>query len=674
MVCELAMSESQRGKSSKVFSAVSAPLRFGILRLLYSQGPLNYSEIMGQLNLSPGRDAGKFAYHLRTLVRAELVSVDKKTKKYMLAPLGNMMIGFGQNIEEQALKGQKRLLVRTSRLVMEEFDHNKIASALNKEAGVPSDLAQKIAEETEDRLLKLGTLYLTAPLIREFVNAVLIEKGLHEYRHKLTRLGLPVYDVTQLIRSAEVSSVDVESISKLTGKNVMTEYVFLNVLPRGVADAHLSGFLHVNDADSWVLRLNEFQHDLRVFLKNGFKPNGSNTTLLAFSPPKTFENALTMAIAIIRASSTELAGEQGISHFNLFLAPYTKSLSLEEIRDSLRRFLFNLNQTASRGGVPADVSLGLDFAVPENLERLEATGVKGEKTGFYSDYQSEASRILSVLIDLMFEDDVHQPMFSPYLVFNMSPTNLMDKDIESLVLKAHELAAKRGTPYFINSSLEYQKSPSYFATGSRMNSDWTGDWELDAIRTGSLGNIAINLPRLAYEAKGSDSKLLSSLDEYVQMVIEALSIKYQALEERIKWSLLPFLSQPVSGEPYLRIRDSSLNINLIGLNEAIKAHTGSQLHENKRALDLGLKVIGNLALQSKALSWKSGFRVTVANDAANNASQRFAKMDVERYGWGTVFIQGSRETPYYTDLTMVPLEAELSLKERLDIILPRTLE
>ncbi|MDQ1279049.1 MAG: hypothetical protein QG670_309, partial [Thermoproteota archaeon] len=93
MVCELAMSDSQLGKSSKVFSAVSAPLRFGILRLLYSQGPLNYSEIMGQLNLSPGRDAGKFAYHLRTLVRAELLSVDKKTKKYTLAPLGNMMIG-----------------------------------------------------------------------------------------------------------------------------------------------------------------------------------------------------------------------------------------------------------------------------------------------------------------------------------------------------------------------------------------------------------------------------------------------------------------------------------------------------------------------------------------------------------------------------------------------------
>ncbi|MDQ1279224.1 MAG: hypothetical protein QG670_484, partial [Thermoproteota archaeon] len=425
--------------------------------------------------------------------------------------------------------------------------------------------------------------------------------------------------------------------------------------------------LHVNDADSWVLKLNEFQHDLRVFLKNGFKPNGSNNTIPAFSPPKTFENALTTTIAIIRASNTELAGEQGINHFNLFLAPFARNLSLEEIKDSLRRFLFNLNQTASMGGRPADVSLGLDFTVPENLEKLEAIGVRGDRMGFYGDYLSEASRILSVLLDLMFEDDAHQPIFSPYLIFNLNPENVKNKDIESLMLKAHELAAKRGTPYFVNSSLTYQKSPSYFATGSRMNSDWTGDWELDTIRTGNLGNIVINLPRLAYEAKGSDSKLLNALDEYLQMVIEALSIKYQAIEDRIKWSLLPFLSQPVSGEPYLRIRDNTLNINLVGLNEAVKVHTGNQLHEDKRAMDFGLKIMGNLALQSKAASWKSGFRVTVANDSANNASQRFAKLDIERYGWGTVFIQGSREAPYYTDLTMVPLEAELSLNERLDM-------
>jgi anaerobic ribonucleoside-triphosphate reductase len=42
-------------------------------------------------------------------------------------------------------------------------------------------------------------------------------------------------------------------------------------------------------------------------------------------------------------------------------------------------------------------------------------------------------------------------------------------------------------------------------------------------------------------------------------------------------------------------------------------------------------------------------------------------LDVERYGWGSVFAQGTRDAPYYTDLTAMPLEVNSSLKERLKI-------
>ena len=118
---------------------------------------------------------------------------------------GVIEIDFAKNLENHTSR-ENKLLVRTSHFSMEEFDRNKIVHALNREAGVPLDLAQKIAEETEERLQKLGTLYLTASLIREFVNSILVEKGLHEYRHSLSRLGIPVDDVTQLIKKAEINS------------------------------------------------------------------------------------------------------------------------------------------------------------------------------------------------------------------------------------------------------------------------------------------------------------------------------------------------------------------------------------------------------------------------------------------------------------------------------------
>jgi len=100
-----------------------------------------------------------------------------KTKKYRLTELGKVMVSITEEIRERFLT-RKKMLVRTSRLAMEEFDRNKIAESLVKEASVPLELAQKIARETEKRLSEFKTKYLTAPLIREIVNAILIEKGL----------------------------------------------------------------------------------------------------------------------------------------------------------------------------------------------------------------------------------------------------------------------------------------------------------------------------------------------------------------------------------------------------------------------------------------------------------------------------------------------------------------
>jgi ribonucleoside-triphosphate reductase len=42
-----------------------------------------------------------------------------------------------------------------------------------------------------------------------------------------------------------------------------------------------------------------------------------------------------------------------------------------------------------------------------------------------------------------------------------------------------------------------------------------------------------------------------------------------------------------------------------------------------------------------------------------------AEMDVERHGWGIVNAQGTRDAPYYTDMTVSPLGADISLQERL---------
>ena len=229
----------------KVLKAVSSPIRLNILNLLSDKGCLSYTELMSALKMNPSRDAGRFAYHLKFLLRADLIEADVEARKYRLTELGKMVIDVAEEIERKSVK-RKRILVRTSRFALEDFDANKIVDSLIKEAGMPVDSAQKIAKETERRLVKSKTKYLTAPLIREVVNAILIEKGLEEYRHKLTRLGLPVHDVTSFIEAKNKTSQGSASILEEAGRVVLKEYTLLNILPRDIADAHLSGLLHIN--------------------------------------------------------------------------------------------------------------------------------------------------------------------------------------------------------------------------------------------------------------------------------------------------------------------------------------------------------------------------------------------------------------------------------------------
>ena len=646
----------------KVFNAIAAHQRLDIIKAVYNKGPLSYVEIMNQLRLDPSRDAGKFAYHLRTLRQAGLLELNKTAKKYRVTSIGALVIDFSQNIEKHTLRENKRLLVRTSRLAMEEFDRNKIVNTLREEAGVPIELARKIAVETEERLLKLDTLYLTAPLIREFVNAALIEKGLQEYRHKLTRLGLPVHDVSQLIKKFNNFGRDSERVDRVMGKNVMTEYVLLDVLPREVADAHLSGLIHLSNIDMWVLKPDSFQHDIRFFLSNGYRPS-TKSMMITLDPPKNLEDALAMVSTLLCSSGMEITDEEGVKHFNVFLAPFLKNIPPEDLKTVIRRFFIAMNQSLVYRS--SDVSLGIDLSIPPSLKNVEVEKVGGKKAGTYNDYLEESLKIFEAILDIMIEDSNHNPLYRPHLIINVTPSNLKEKDLAALLLKTHMVASKYGNLYFVNLAPEWQKDPVYFATGVRLASDWTGDSELDTLRTGGLNTVVINLPRIAYSIKSDENKLFTDLDTTLEIVVDSLKNRHRVLEERIDRNLLSFLSQKINGESYIRMKNITLLVSFVGLNEAVKSITGKQIHEDADAMNLALKIVERLNLRTKKASRESNLRIAISQSVNFEGALRLAKLDVENFGWGKVLTQGTRYYPYYTDMITIPLESDISLTERL---------
>jgi len=475
------MPKRRRKSGIKVLKAASSSLRMQLLITLVEKGPQSYTDLMKVLKLNPSRDAGRFAYHLKYLLNADLIEPDVDNKEYRLTELGKTMISFTEDIQQQFLQ-RKKILVRTSRLAMEEFDRNKIVEALVKEANVPVVQAQKIARETEKRLLEFKTKYLTAPLIREMVNAILVEKGLEEYRHKLTRLGLPVFDVNQLVESTSNNLHGVEAIHKAAADAVMEEYTLLNVLPRDIADAHMSGGLHLKNLGTWVLKPDQFMHDLRFFLQCGLSRGGMNLQEPSYFPPKSLEAALLTASNVLKIAATETSGEQTLDFFNIFLAPFIQGLSEERIREGLRLFVSNLNHPLSNGNSVC-ASLGIEFVVPDFLKEKDAIGPEGKTVGHYGDFAEESRRLASLIIEVMLQDDKHKPVFNPRLILKIRPEALKDPECASLLFESHKLAAETGLPYFANLCPTEQASASYTSTGFRLASDWREDWELDTMQT-----------------------------------------------------------------------------------------------------------------------------------------------------------------------------------------------
>ena len=70
-----------------IFSVMASPNRIDILRILNSKGPLTYSELKSLAGFKSKKESGKFAYHLRKLLRQSLVALNKSERRYTITNL-----------------------------------------------------------------------------------------------------------------------------------------------------------------------------------------------------------------------------------------------------------------------------------------------------------------------------------------------------------------------------------------------------------------------------------------------------------------------------------------------------------------------------------------------------------------------------------------------------------
>jgi ribonucleoside-triphosphate reductase (formate) len=566
--------ESASKRVRMIFSVMASPNRIDILRILNAKGPLTYSELKALAGFKSKKESGKFAYHLRKLLRQLLVALNKTERRYTITNLGKLVLGLARQIEERSIIESGKMYVRTNKHTIEEFNSHKIIQSLVREANLPLEQAHKITEEVENKIYRFQTTYLTSSLIRETVNSILIEHGHEEYRNKLARLGLPSSDIVQLLSSQdEPARNGIEHVMTRAAGAVFSEYLLFNMLPKDIADMHLAGEINISNTPVWGLLPDTVFIDLSE-LEGGLDLKGKFLNMARIPPIKSSDDAVTTLPALVSLLSREASTE-------VVLEGYASALlnNVNDPEDIASRFARAL---LASSGAPS-YSAGM----PVTTIAVQTDSLDAQQ--------------LNALLDGYRKYVNNTPM--PRLGISLS-----GRMTESL---DHIIAAVR--------------SGGMISIGNNKVRASNGIKKSDVKATAamSLHLLSINLPRLAYESNKDETYFRAKLALMIKPSLAAMSLRKKIIVDYVKKGMMPALA---SASQLMQMSTASIAINLTGTRESVYNILGESSSE---VLQKVLKTAAEVTHGQGKMLGEEGAGIAMVSD---DSGSRFATLDSEKYG------------------------------------------
>jgi len=562
-----------------IFSVMASPNRIDILRILNSKGPLTYSELKSLAGFKSKKESGKFAYHLRKLLRQSLVALNKSERRYTITNLGKLVLSLARQIEERSIIESGKMYVRTSHESIEEFNSHKIIQSLVREGSLPLELAQKITEEVENRIYKYQTTYLTGSLIREMVNSVLLEHGHEEYRNKLARLGMPVFDVQEMLTNVDNIDNGAQGLFFKAGQTVFAENLLLNMLPKDVADSHLSGDIHISNPGIWSLLPDTIFFNVKEVIEDGIDLKGKYLGVSRIPTIKTIDNLMASLSMIISLAS--------------------KEASKEIIMDGL-------------------VQLCSKHA--KNITELEEKLVGAFTTSSVLSKYTKEPTLVSFRIQLGSEPKIVQAILGAYKNYvKMTPVPQIGLIIDHAVGKISDVSGVVAEIISLGGKVLFTKDETSYSGVVRIK----GKNSTSSI---NLQSLTINLPRLAFESNKDETYFRARLALLMKPALAAMSLRKKDISDLTRRGLNPVLA---ANTQYMQRSSVCLVLNLIGLKEAVFSILG--YNNDKEGQEIIYKVIQTAVDVAEKKGKEMGDAVIVAMTESDGTS-RFGTLDGEKYG------------------------------------------
>ena len=569
-----------------------------------------------------------------------------------------------------------------------EFDINKIAEAIKKafesqeKQYHPSTIDFLALKVTADFEPKIEDSLIAVEDIQDSVEHVLIQSGYADVakayilyrrqREKLRSIKSTILDYKELVNSyvnvtdwrVKENSTVTYSVGGLIPSNsgaITANYWLSEIYDDEIANAHRNADIHLHDLS--MLTGYCAGWSLKQLIQEGL---GGVTGKITSSPASHLATLCNQMVNFLGIMQNEWAGAQAFSSFDTYLAPFVKAdnLDYDQVKKCIESFIYGVN-TPSRWGTQAPFSnITLDWTVPADLAEMNCI-VGGKEVDFkYKDCKAEMDMINKAFIEIMIEGDANGRGFQ-YPIPTYSITKDFDWSETENNKLLFEMTSKYGTPYFsnyVNSDMEpsdvrsmccrlrldlrelRKKSGGFFGSGES---------------TGSVGVVTINLPRIAYLAE-DEKDFYHRLDKMMDIAARSLKIKRTIITKLLNEGLYPYTKR------YLGTFDNHFStIGLVGMNEVgLNANWLRADMTSPKTQAFAKDVLNHMRERLSDYQEMYGDLYNLEATPAESTSYRLAKHDVKRYPG---IITASKETPYYTNSSHLPVGYTEDIFEALDI-------
>ena len=447
------------------------------------------------------------------------------------------------------------------------------------------------------------------------------------------------------------------------------QYWLHEVYPDEVRQAHVEGDMHLHDLGFFGPYCAGW--DLRQLLMDGFGGVGGK---VESSPAKHLRSFLGQVVNSTFTTQGETAGAQAWSSIDTYCAPFIRydNLNAHQVKQALQEFIFNINVPTRVGFQCPFSNLTFDIKPPRTLkdENVIVGGkVMPEK---YGEFQREMDMFNTAFCEVMLEGDAKGRVFTfPIPTINVTADFEWDSPV---VDRFMEITCKYGIPYFsnyINSDLSPEDALSMCCRlrldTKELRKRGGGLFGSNPL-TGSIGVVTVNLPRIAYKSK-SREEFFARLWRIVQIAKNSLEIKRKVVETQTERGLYPYAAH------YLRnIRERTgtywynhfNTIGIIGMNEACLNLFGEGTDlTTEQGQAFAIEVMDYMREQMSLIQEETGNFYNLEATPAEGTSYRLARLDRAQYP--DIICAGTKETPYYTNSTHLPVGYTDDIFETLDL-------